>query len=256
MRRQIIILFVFQILLTGLFVHAEDSKQVTTSTTNQTSGATSGASASTTTTLQPEAAAKPTGPDAQWSALCTLKGKSVSLEVQSKSGDPFEDDMQVTLKMGFKKTSVPKLKALFRSIPPSKRFQLCDKTMGLSVEKTKMLILLAKDDRPALEELVAILVDPMARKVLDVNRNLGAFFREPPARALQFERTPTGFRAMVVQGFNRNSLSDSAEDLVTGWVNVSVKNGKISAKWEKTLPETHGVYSTPNVSAPGDSSKK
>jgi hypothetical protein len=240
MPSQFIILPLLLILLTNSFVHAEDGKSTVTTTTS---------------TTVPDSAV--TGrPETQWNAVCTLKGKSVSLEVQSKSGDPFEDDMQVQLKMGFKKVSVQKLKALFRPIEPSKRFQLCDKTIGLSVEKANMLILLAKDDRPALEELVAILVDPASRKILDVNRNLGAFFREPSPRAVQFERTPNGFRSYMVQGFNRNAMSESAENLFTGWVNVSVKNGKIFAKWEKTLPETHGVYSTPSVSPAGESSKK
>ncbi len=196
------------------------------------------------------------GPESQWTAICSRKGKFVTLLVKSKSGDPFEDDMQAQVQFGFKKISVPYLKALYRPIAPSKKFQLCSNTVGMPVDKGQMLILFAKDDRPALEELTAVLIDPQTQKVLDVNKNLGAFFREPEERQLRFERTVAGFRAYVVQGFNRSKMTDAAQDLMMGWVNVVIKGGKIQAKWEKALPETHGIYSTPSVSNATDSVKK
>lgn len=115
----------------------------------------------------------------------------------------------------------------------------CDKTVGIPISKTQSLLLFAVDDRPSLDNLAGVLIDMTSGKVLDTKMNLGAFSHE---KEIKIEKSKYGFRALMVQGWNKAAKSDSIAEAYMGRVSVKIKDGRILPSWENLLPKTHIQY--------------
>lgn len=183
----------------------------------------------------------------QWSSKCSLGKIQLRFEAQSKSGDPYEDDMTARIQIGKKSLRVPIGTGLLWPMDPPKEFAACDKIVAIQTNKNQLVLLFAIDNRPTLDQLAAILIDTGSGDILDVSKNLGGFFRVKHENRIQINKTESGFRALVAQGWNRSAKTDSAQEILMGWINVRANDGRILARWEKPLPPTHSPYSNPDV---------
>ena len=178
---------------------------------------------------------------AKWNAKCTLDKVEVTLEVNSKSGDPYEDDMTAKIIFDKKVLNVPVGNGFFKKIELTSPSNICDKTLGFKINQNQLLLLFLIDNRPSHDILATLLIDTSTQDILDLNKNLGS------ASQLKIEKTNHGFRALLAQGWNKKAKTDSNQEIHSGWMEVRVQDSNVLAEWEMPLPKTHKPYSHSHV---------
>jgi hypothetical protein len=185
-------------------------------------------------------------PPPSWIAECTFGERRVTLEAKSKSGDPYEDDMELSIQVGKAKLPVGLSPKMFWPLTPFQGLSACDKIVGVPIGQDQALLLFSVDYRATYEVLTGFLLNISSGAVLDRNENLGTFFKTVKGKEFQIEKTESGFRAFMAQGYNEAS-SNNDQFYHMGWVGVTVQDGKMTARWEKPLPATHKQHSNPDV---------
>lgn len=183
---------------------------------------------------------------AKWTVQCSFGKNKTVFNANSKDGDPYEDDMTMQVRFGSRALVVPIGAGLFQPIVPLKIFPICDQSTGIPIGKNRFIFLFSVNDRPALDKLGALFIDTVSKNILDLSKNLGGFFISGEKK-LKLEKVEDGFKAWVAQGWSKNGKTDSAKEVLMGWVVVKAKDHRILARWEKPLPDTHMPYGQPEI---------
>ena len=115
-------------------------------------------------------------PAAHWSDTCHFAEHAVSANFDSRSGDPLEDDMTVTLT---RDDGVALVLPLGRSLYEPRGLLLnvknrCERMAAVDVGADRVLVLLSANGRPTWDVLDAVLIDAAAMRTLDVKQDIGA----------------------------------------------------------------------------------
>ncbi len=169
---------------------------------------------------------------ASWSADCGV----ARVHFDSKSGDPHADDMAATVHVENTTIAVPLPPATFRPVVVTGFQSACTELVARRLSRTRLLVLVAQDDRPDPPRLVAIMIGTVAAQL--VVRDLGHFL---PAK-LDVLTIPNGLRALLIQGWKKDAASDGVENVLAGWLRVVVDGAQLRSRWEKPLPPSHAEF--------------
>ncbi|MES2300308.1 MAG: hypothetical protein V4582_24955 [Pseudomonadota bacterium] len=162
-----------------------------------------------------------------WEASCDLPAHKLDMAFHSKSGDPTDDDMSVTLAWDGKKGATLPLKpALFVAMGSlSDAKMACPLLNVFQFPSGNILLLLTRDDRPSEDRIAAILLDGHTGSTIDVLDDLGEY-----SGVLNVLRDGAGFRALM----NRRWLVDATgrEFAAVDWLVIKEGNGRIIHDWE------------------------
>lgn len=171
---------------------------------------------------------KPARSDAYWEAHCSMAGESFRLTFASASGDPFEDDMSVVAHFGDgSQLTLPLAPQLYvPSQTKGKTPDLCRGVVGVPMAGNRILLFVSSDGRPGYDFSNAVLLDPAARRAIDVKQHLGELKRN--ALAIRPVNDTTVDVRIV-----RHSLGtcDCDAALVEGWLRVSVAADRLRTRW-------------------------
>lgn len=172
------------------------------------------------------------GPEATWSEQCHADdGTPFTLTFASRSGDPYEDDMSITLRLGDRELPLdvePNLfipRMLLANTP-----SLCREGAALDLGSGRVAFLLAESGRPQTEQLDVVLVDLRSMKVLDRRMRLGALKGESVIAGRPVAAGVYDLR--VTREYLRNAC-DCEEALIDDWMRVSVRGGKLWTRWAR-----------------------
>jgi hypothetical protein len=172
----------------------------------------------------------------EWAARCQLEGQPFELSFRSRSGDPFEDDMQVGLRSGTGPLHLLSLPAaLYHPSPSVSNAQnLCAQAgdsysasfTAHAVGDGRVLLWLRKDDRPFFDTLTLALVDLKTATLLDW-RETGQEIKDSGEQRLTIQQDTRGFRVRLVGEWLQNTGTDTAENAIETWVPVAVVQSRI-----------------------------
>jgi hypothetical protein len=185
------------------------------------------------------AAAQAVMPRSEWAAQCTHGGKPFQLSFKSQSGDVFEDDMQVfivTTKGGTRK--LPFKPALYVSSQAVTSIQnSCSLNSSVngagvfaySVTKTSVLFFISQDYRPTLNRLVLALINVETGELLHLLETGREIKSVDGVLFLKDENKKRYVR--LVNEHLKNTGTDSIENYIESWVEITVIANKISIKY-------------------------
>lgn len=172
------------------------------------------------------------GPDATRIEQChTADGTPFTVTFASRSGDSYEDDMTVTLRLGERELPFDVEPNLFiQRMLLANTPSLCRDGAALDMGAGRVAFLLAESGRPQTEQLDLVLVDLGSMKVLDRKMRLGALKGESVIAA-----KPVGagvYDVRVTREYLQNAC-DCEEALIDDWMRISVRNGKLWTRWAR-----------------------
>lgn len=171
-------------------------------------------------------------PAPHWTDACHFADHAVTANFESRSGDPLEDDMTVTLT---RDDGVAVVLPLGRSLyEPRGLLQTvknrCSEMAAVEMGADRVLLLLSSNGRPTWDTLVAVLLDTAALTVLDVKTNIGAIKTQD--RVIVLRRA--GAAALDVR-LIRESLPDAGCDCeaadIEDWRRVEIAGDRIRSAW-------------------------
>jgi hypothetical protein len=149
------------------------------------------------------------------------------VELVSRSGDPMEDDMDVTLVFAGKRVAVPLQRALFtprhtlQNVP-----NLCPTLAAVPVGGNRVALLLSRNSRPKFDRLDIVLFDSKEQKVLDVRDDMGEIRTESDLFVLRSLREGM-LDVRLIHEYLENSGCDCAEAAIEEWTRLRFTAGKI-----------------------------
>jgi len=166
----------------------------------------------------------------QWDAHCQAPFGAYQLRFLSTTGDPTDDDMAVSMRVGTRRAVIVPLKhALFVSgrLSAASRGQ-CDSVSTTTFPDGNILVFVQRDDRPSEDRVSAILLNGQDGKVIDTVFDLGA---ENELAALS--ENAGVVRINLIRAWRNKSSQTSEPVPVRGWLRLSDAGGKIQRAWER-----------------------
>jgi hypothetical protein len=163
----------------------------------------------------------------QWVAHCQAPFGMYELTFRSAGGDPTDDDMTVSMKVGAGHSVVIPLKqALFFSgkLAASSRSQ-CDSISTATLLTGNALLLVQRDDRPSENRLSAILLSGKDGAVLDTAFDLGA-----QVGSAELSENAGVVRVKLIHKWREATAAEPIP--ILGWLRISDVGGKIRSTWE------------------------
>jgi hypothetical protein len=158
-----------------------------------------------------------------WNALCSVEGMAFKVRFRSQTGDVTNDDMTSTaewpdgtvvsipLKLGW---FVPK-DEIASDIP-----NVCKGIIGHALPRHQVLLWISRNDRPNGDRLAMLLLDTSAKRILDVQNDVGEI-----AEPYMIVSRSQGCSILIVQDWRQST--SGGEFGVPEWVDVSVRDNRI-----------------------------
>ena len=155
------------------------------------------------------------------------------VRLHSKSGDPMEDDMSVTLVFpGVDPIAVALPPALYVAREPLLNVKnVCRQLTALDVAGDKVLLLLSRNNRPTWDVLDAVLIDKTTKRVLDVAREIGEIKSENALVVRTAMRG--GYDVRLIREMLPDSGCDCADAAIEDWMRIDVRGAKLVTRWSR-----------------------
>lgn len=166
---------------------------------------------------------------AEWHASCEIGGAAVDVHFKSRSGDPTEDDMAVTLQWAGSRDPVvlPVKSALFQPVEfTTDAVNLCKDIGAFELPSGRVLFLLLRNDRPSWPQVTALVVDPKTKTTV---QNIGDLGDE--GGTIYLMKAPNGFRIMLLRKWYQDANSHG-EFGAPDWFLIHEVSGRIVTTWE------------------------
>jgi hypothetical protein len=169
----------------------------------------------------------------QWEATCSAGSGSFRITFRSPSGDVTNDDMVATILWPGEPSTTLKL-APGWFVPDvsvsSDVGNVCDRIVGQTVARDRVLLWVFRDDRPRWNRLSLILLDPRERRVVALRDDVGEI-----GNNMTVVRREQGVSVMLFRE-RRQDSTKGYEFAVPEWLNVVVKADRIDVKWRDGSP--------------------
>lgn len=176
-------------------------------------------------------------PSTDLQAHCKLGQQTFSLNIHSESGDVTNDDMQVVLTLpNGRSVKLAVSPAWYHSVglTSSGVPNLCDTVVVTAVDRQRVLLWLAPDNRPSFEKLSLLLVDLSDGRVLDRKLAFADIKTVDEDDAhLTLRRDHNDVDVRLVREVLVNTNDDSAYNYIEDWMHVSARGNRIEATWLK-----------------------
>lgn len=163
----------------------------------------------------------------QWVAHCQAPFGVFQLTFQSAGGDPTDDDMTVSMKVGAAHgVVIPLKRALFFSgqLASSSRSQ-CDNISTATLLTGNALLFIQRDDRPSENRLSAVLLRGKDGAILDTASDLGA-----QVGSTELSEHAGVVRVKLIHKWRKATAAEPVP--ILGWLRISDVGGKIKYAWE------------------------
>ncbi len=170
----------------------------------------------------------------QWSEACQNAKPPFSLDFKSRSGDPTEDDMTVTLRWSSSSPLVlPVRPALYvKANFVGNSENLCRSVGAFRLPSGHILLLIPRDGRPSTDVLVGVVVNAARGSVVQVVGDVGSY-----SDGVMVISEPTGYRLLLLRDDAFIDLGGGGGEFSTpDWVVVRETQGHVSYKWETKRP--------------------
>lgn len=171
----------------------------------------------------------------QWSTTCQSDDIPFSIDFKSKSGDAYEDDMDVTIRgAGGSTINVPLPRAAYvRRGMVSDVKNVCKDIAAIALSDKKLLLLISSDGRPGWDQLNLVYININTGKILDVKADVGEIKDVDGHQNLTVRRRPNGFEVRLQREWLSDTGTDSAENSIEDWRSITILDGKILTEWSK-----------------------
>lgn len=173
---------------------------------------------------------------------CNSSAGEFELRFQSKSGDVTEDDMAVTLRQGEMETPLsmgPKWYETTGAIRDRKKLPGICRIEGskdyehdypaFEISPSRVLIFFRVNGRPGFSRVSAVLYDPKAKKILDLQESIASIKETNMA----FRAIPGGVEQRMIRHSLENTGCDCSESAIEEWIPIRVKGKKIQPGWRR-----------------------
>lgn len=164
---------------------------------------------------------------AHWKETCNYRGTPFELRFESKSGDPPEDDMVVTLVWGKRAPLVlPIHEALFVPVAfHTDAANYCKSVGAFDWPGGRVLLLIARDDRPSYNRLGAVVLDAKTGAFVSELREVGAM-----RDRLMLLKHGDGYRLLLDRTWHQDA-NDHGEFPAPDWLALTNQGGRLSMTW-------------------------
>jgi len=168
--------------------------------------------------------------EAEWSAACRFHDTPFGVHFKSPSGDPTEDDMVVSIRWaGGKPFAVETTPALFVPVRFSTNAKnACEQVGAFDWSDHSLLLLVARDDRPAWDSIRALVIDSRTGQLIQDAGDLAGFHD-----GLVLLKTHSGYRVLVHRRGYQDA-NDFGEFWESDWLSIINDRGKLRHQWETT----------------------
>jgi len=164
----------------------------------------------------------------EWTAACKSGNTDFSVRFDSRSGDPYRDDQAVTLAWGKNSpVALPIEPALY--VPTriaSDALNHCQGIGAFDWPGGRLLLLIRKNDRPADDQLIAIVIDAKSGALVGNEGPLGAISQD-----IVLLRQGQGFRALLERSWHVDA-GDGGEFAAPDWMTLGSAQGRFVHEWE------------------------
>jgi hypothetical protein len=165
----------------------------------------------------------------EWTVRCQIGRTGFSVRFKSASGQADRDDQSITLSWGKDKGIVlPIEPALFVPIRfISDATNHCEGIGAFDWPDGRLLLLIARNDRPSDDQVVAVVIDAKTGKFVHDGGALGAIGRD-----VMLLRRGTGFRILLERSWHVDA-NDHGEFAEPDWMLLDPAGGRLVHAWEK-----------------------
>ena len=169
---------------------------------------------------------------AQWSDTVHIDGNKLLIRAVSRSGDAFEDDMDITILQDDRMIAVPVRKALYEPAKVLTDQKSYSEVLPVfKIGPNEILLVLTENGRPNYPYTTLVVFDYLTRKVMDVKERIAKFKQENFHTWYAFVSAgPDRYRIRLIK--ENLGLSDGPESYIEAWMTIRYVGGKLECQWQ------------------------